>query len=47
MVLAQKWLFFQLFVLGKFGKENVFNDILERKNSLLGYKNNKFKKSKY
>ena len=46
MVLVQKWPFFQLFLLGKIGQENVFYDILERKNALLGYKNNKFKKSK-
>ena len=31
---------------GNFGQENVFYDILERKNAFLGYKNNKFKKSK-
>ena len=28
------------------GQENVFHDILERKNAFLGYKNKKFKKSK-
>ena len=28
------------------GKENVFYDILEQKNASLGYKNQKFKKSK-
>ena len=28
------------------GQENLFYDILERKNAFLGYKNNKFKKSK-
>ena len=28
------------------GQENVFYDILERKNALLGYKNNNLKKSK-
>ena len=28
------------------GKENVFYDILERKNAFVGYKNKKFKKSK-
>ena len=47
MVLVQKWLFFQVFFLGNIGHENVFNDILERKNAFLGYKNKKFKKSKY
>ena len=34
------------FSLGSIGQENVFYDILERKISFLGYKNNKFKKSK-
>ena len=46
MVLVQKWPFFQLFFLGNIGQENVFDDILERKNAFLGYKNKKFKKSK-
>ena len=46
MVLVQKWPFFQLFVLGNLGKENVFYDILERKNAFLRYKNNKFKSPK-
>ena len=35
------------FFLGTLGQENVFYDILERKNAFLGYKNRKFKKSKY
>ena len=47
MVLVQKWQFFYLFFLGNIGHENVFYDILERKNTFLGYKNNKFKKSKH
>ena len=34
------------FFLGNIGKEIVFYDILERKNAFLGYKNEKFKKSK-
>ena len=34
------------FFLNNIGKENVCYDILERKNSFLGYKNKKFKKSK-
>ena len=34
------------FFLGQIGHKNVFYDILERKNALLGYKNKKFKKSK-
>ena len=46
MVLVQKWPFFQLFFLGNLGQENVFYDILERKNSFLGYKNKKFKETK-
>ena len=46
MVLVQKWPFFQLFFLGNIGQENVFYDILQRKNAFLGYKNKKFKKSK-
>ena len=46
LVLFQKWPFFQLFFLGDIGQENVFYDILERKNAFLGYKNKKFKKSK-
>ena len=46
MVLVQKWPFFQLFFLGNIGQENIFYDILERKNAFLGYKNKKFKKSK-
>ena len=46
MVLVKKWPFFQLCFLGNISQENVFYDILERKNALLGYKNKKFKKSK-
>ena len=46
MVLVQKWPFFQLFFLGNIGQENVFYDILERKNAFVGYKNKKLKKSK-
>ena len=38
--------FSKLFFLGNIGKENVFYDILERKNAFLGYKNKKLKKSK-
>ena len=45
MVLVQKWQVFQLFFLGNIGQENVFYDILERKNAFLGYKNKKSKKS--
>ena len=46
MVLVQKWAFFKLFLLGNIGLENILYDILERKNSFLGYKNKNFKKSK-
>ena len=46
MELVQKWTFFQLFFLGNIDQENVYYDILERKNAFLGYKNKKFKKSK-
>ena len=45
-VLVQKWPFFQLFFLDNIRKENVFYDILEQKNAILGYKNKKFKTSK-
>ena len=34
------------FVLGNIGHENIFYDITEQKIAFLGYKNNKFKKSK-
>ena len=44
--MVQKWLFFQLLFLGNIGQENVFHDILERKEAFLGYKNKKFKKLK-
>ena len=37
---------FPTFFLGNIGQENVFYDILERKNAFLGYKNKKFKKCK-
>ena len=46
MVLVQKWTFFQLYLLGNIGQENVFYGILERINAVLGYKNNKFKSHK-
>ena len=39
-------IFLTLFFLGNIGQENVFYDILERKNAFLGYKIKKFKKSK-
>ena len=46
MVLVLKWPLFQLFFLGNIVWENVFYDILLRKNAFLGYQNKKFKKSK-
>ena len=44
--MVENWPFFQSFFGGNIGQENVFYDILERKNAFLGYKNKKFKKSK-
>ena len=38
--------FSNLFVLGNIGEENVFYDILERKNAFVGYKNRKFQSRK-
>ena len=38
--------FSNFFFVGNIAQENVFYDILERKNAFLGYKNKKFKKSK-
>ena len=38
---------FSNFFFGNIDQENVFYDILERKNAYLGYKNKKFKNSKY
>ena len=38
--------FLSAFFLGNIGQKNVFYDIVERKNALLGYKNKNFKKSK-
>ena len=46
MVLVQKWLFFQLLLLANLDRENVFYDILNRKNAFLRDKNTRFKKSK-
>ena len=43
MVLVLKWPFFNFFFLGNIGQENVFYDILEPKNTFLGYKNAKLK----
>ena len=38
MVLVQRCWFSKLFFLGNIGQENVFYDILKRKNAFLGYK---------
>ena len=46
MVLVKKAIFSNFFFVGNISQENIFNDILERKNACLGYKNKKFKKSK-
>ena len=46
MDLVQKWQFLEIFFLVNIRKENVFYDILERKNNFLGYKNEMLKKSK-
>ena len=46
MVLVQKSPFFHLFFFGNIGQKNIVYDILERKNSFLGYKIKKFKKLK-
>ena len=40
-----KMAIFPTFFLGNIGQENILNDIQERKNVFLGYKNKKFKKS--
>ena len=37
---------FPTFFLGNLRQENVFYDILERKNAFLGYKNKNYKKQK-
>ena len=46
MVLVKKASFFRRLCLGDIGQENVFYDILERKNVFLGYENEEFRKSK-
>ena len=46
MVLVQNWSFLHVFILGNRGQENVFYNILEKKNASLGCKNKKFKKLK-
>ena len=46
MVCVKNGDFSKSFFLGNIGQENVFYDILERKNAFPGYKNKKFKKPK-
>ena len=46
MVLVKNWPVFHVFFKGNIGQENVFCDILERKNLFLGFKNKKFEKWK-
>ena len=46
MVLVKNWPVFHVSFKGNIGQENVFYDILERKNAFLGYKNKKFEKWK-
>ena len=46
MVLVKEWPFFDVFFIGNIGQENVFYDIIERKNAFVAYKSKKFKKSK-
>ena len=43
---SPKMAIFPTYFLGTIGQENVFYDILERRNACLGYKNKKFKKLK-
>ena len=43
---SKNWPFFHLFFWGNIGQENVFYNILKRKNAFLGHKNSKLKKSK-
>ena len=46
MVLVYKWPFSNFYFLGNIAQENVFYDILHRKNAFVAYENKKFKKSK-
>ena len=43
MVFCPKLAIFPSFFLGNIGQENVFYDIVQRKNAFLGYRNSKFK----
>ena len=44
MVFLKKGFFFHLLILGNIGQENEFYDILEERNTFLGYKNNEDEK---
>ena len=44
MVFVKKGHFSVFFIWGNIGQENVFYDILEQKNTVLGYKNKNLKK---
>ena len=46
MVFGQKFENFPFFIFGKIREENVFDDILERKQAFLDYKKEKVKKVK-
>ena len=46
MVLVKKWPVIQSIFFSNIGEENVFYDILERKNPRLAYKNKEMKNSK-
>ena len=46
MLLLREWQFIELFFLVNLGQENVFYDILERKNGFLGYKKRSSKSRK-
>ena len=43
MVLAKKWEFFEVFILGKIGQEDVYYDILEGENTFVEYKDVNFR----
>ena len=44
MVLVKNWQFFLFLILGKIGQENVFYDVLERKNAFPGIKKQEIQK---
>ena len=46
MVLVKKWPFFHFFLLGNIGQENVFYNILERKNAFVAHKKRSSKSRK-